>query len=87
MNQGLKVIGVSEKSGEYEGQKYDNFVLHCVYEAENVRGNGVKQIKMKRAVYNQFPAQAGDVIDVMYDQYGKVKQLVTMPEWTAPVKK
>ena len=33
----MKVIGIQEKAGKYEGRDYHNFILHCTKKAD---GNG-----------------------------------------------
>lgn len=80
----MKVIGIQEKAGKYEGRDYHNFILHCTYVAN---GNGslgelTELIKVKAVdvleVFNKPMTSTdwGNLIgkNVKYfcDKYGKV---------------
>ena len=41
-------VGVCQKSGEFQGQKYDNLILFCTFEADGmIGGDACKQFKIK----------------------------------------
>lgn len=82
----LKVIGVTRKSGVYEGNNFDNFTLQCVEDAPVtsgfVAGATVSTVKIKastlRDVFDGLvsaPADwdlvIGQNIRVFCDQYGR----------------
>lgn len=83
----LKVIGVTRKSGVYEGNNYDNFTLQCVEEepvstSGFVVGSTVSTVKIKastlRDVFDGLVATPADwglvigqYIRVFCDQYGR----------------
>jgi len=45
------VLGIARKSGEYEGQRYDNYIFHCAYPAESKESVGqiTEAVKVKRS--------------------------------------
>lgn len=45
----MKVVGVQEKSGEYQGQKYHNYLTHCLKEDDNALGVISEIVKLKYA--------------------------------------
>lgn len=56
----LKIIGVQRKKGVYEGNSYDNVMLHCTettpYSSDNSRliaGYTVERVKVKAHQVNQ----------------------------------
>ena len=91
----MKVVGVGRSSGDYEGYKYDNFVLHCTEVPDDRTFTGLRcvMVKVKASVFLEqvMPLVDGDVsrllgltISVSYDRFGKVQRVDITPE---PVKK
>jgi len=80
----MVVIGIVRKSGEYEGQPYDNFVFHCVYPADlkNSVGNLTEAVKVKYSKItecfgkhltdNDVYSLVGEDLVFGYDKYGHV---------------
>ena len=76
---GLNVIGIVHASGEYNGQKYDNYNLHCTRDAdtgnENEDGVLTEIVKVKASLFSETDINIGDTIDVSYDKYGRIKDI------------
>lgn len=77
----LSVVGIVHAKGEYNGQNYDNYNLHCTRPAndgnENESGCITEIIKVKASLFIESPVSIGDTIDVSYDKYGRIKELST----------
>lgn len=77
----MVVIGIVHASGEYNGQKYDNYNLHCTREADannpNEDGSITEVIKVKASLFDEYGINIGDTIDVSYDKYGRIKEIST----------
>lgn len=84
----MKVIGIQQKTGTYEGRPYDNYVLYCTQDSSR---DGVKVIagtcpdvslKVKASVlYESIPAEKvaallGHDINCYYDQYKNVCKVI-----------
>lgn len=83
----MKIMGVRESKGTYEGYDYYNFKLSCLEPIEPTRGYGHEcvVVKVPHLVFADFLQRAagGDVnkllgleVDVIYDRYGKVTRLL-----------
>lgn len=81
MNAGYKVIGLENKKGVFNEKPYDNVILHCIREKAEMTGQAVDHIKMRRGLYNIFPAQPGDVVQPLYSSTGVLEGLMTLPAW------
>lgn len=73
---GMKVLGISQQEGVYEGRAFNNTYLHCVFNSDKVQGMAVTKVKMATSLFNTQPCKLGDVIDTNCDQYGRVKEIV-----------
>jgi len=83
----MSVIGIARKSGEYEGQQYDNFVFHCAYptELKNSVGQLTEVVKVRRSKIpecfgrdtsdNDVYALVGEDLAFGYDKYGHANQI------------
>lgn len=80
----MKVIGIQEKAGKYEGRDYHNFILHCTKKAD---GNGslgevTELVKIKASdssyIFDKVMTSSdwqnliGKEIKYFCDKYGKV---------------
>ncbi len=78
----LNVVGVVHASGEYQGQKYDNYNLHCTRLADeaNLNEDGVitEIVKVKASLFNESGISIGDNIDVSYNKFGGIKNIVVV---------
>lgn len=76
----LSVVGIVHAQGEYNGQKYDNYNLHCTRPAneqnDNEQGCITEIIKVKATLFSDCDVNIGDNIDVAYDKYGRIKEIV-----------
>ena len=73
----LKVIGIVHASGEYNGQKYDNYNLHCTRspETDNEDGTITEIVKVRASLFDECNIKIDDTIDVAYDKYGRIKEI------------
>jgi len=83
----MNVIGIARKSGEYQGQQYDNFLFHCVYPADlkNSVGKMTEVVKVKNSklpeCFGQFITEddvfalVGEELAFGYDKYQHVNQI------------
>lgn len=82
----MKVMGVKESKGTYEGYDYYNFKLHCLEPIEPTKGQGHEcvVVKVPHLVFSDFVQRAaggniskvlGLEVDVIYDRYGKVTRV------------
>lgn len=79
----MKVIGIQERSGEYQGNKYHNVMIHCTKESDDSYGEITEVIKVKfsnvREVFGKAMSSAdwqnliSKNIFVNYDRYGVVQ--------------
>lgn len=78
----LTVVGIVHAAGEYGGHKYDNFNLHCTREADknNINEDGciTEIIKVKASVFGEYGINIGDSIDVSYDKFGRIKEIIVV---------
>lgn len=75
----LKVVGVVHARGNFNGQEYDNYNLHCVRPADehnkNEDGEITEIVKVKASLFSDYDINIGDSIDVAYDKYGRIKDI------------
>lgn len=81
----MKVIGIQERSGEYQGNKYHNVMIHCTKESDDSYGEITEVIKVKfanvREVFGKAMSAADwqnllhNTIYVNYDRYGIVQSV------------
>ncbi len=73
-----EVIGLQRKKGEYNGQRYDNWVLSVVRPADVAKeevGSICSSIKIK---FSDLPTPpvVGDTVSPVYDRFGRVVGLM-----------
>lgn len=65
----MLVIGIQNKTGEYNGLHYNNYYLHCVdsqYKNQYLVGNVTKIIKIKSDLFQEFlDVNKLQVVDVL----------------------
>jgi len=86
----LKVIGVQDKEGVYQGVNYHNYILHCTRADENAFGVISEQVKVKaNSVSDVFGCcmknadlelLIGKHIRVFYNKYGQVDEIRVLDE-------
>lgn len=86
----MKVIGMVQKHGEYQGREYDNIYLHCVVSDDNALGELTEVVKIKTAEVRDIFGKAmyaadwenllGRSIRVYYGRYGRVDEIRVLDE-------
>lgn len=74
----MRIVGIENKKGEYQGRQYNNYIFHCLEADENVIGKArCMQVKFKPVNLQQIvPLDKleslinKDVVNVFYDKYG-----------------
>lgn len=88
----LRLIGVVRKSGTYEGNDYDNVMLHCINDNPSkpmICGDACEIIKVKarmvREVFgglistdHDWSELIGSSLDVFYDRYGNAQKVTIL---------
>ena len=83
-----KVIGFAHKQGEYNGFKYDNYILHVVTRSVSVTGNAVEQVKVKAPAFGNFLLENGIVdtdligrtVDLHYGRHDALEEIELLGE-------
>lgn len=97
----LTLIGVQRKTGNYEGNAYDNFNLHCMNDSPQtptICGNVCEVVKLKavrvRDAFDGLVANDSDWRDligahirVSYDRYGNAEHIEIVDRQGEGVKK
>lgn len=71
----LTVIGIVHSQGEFNGQAYDNYNIHCVrtgLQDKGEVGQVSSVVKVKASLFVSSPVEVGDTITPYYDRYGRV---------------
>lgn len=84
----MKIIGMAERKGIYEGNDYHNIVFHCVrqFESDNSAGNECKIVKVKASVLEEslgkrltqkemFTLVGKSSIEFYYNEFGSVNRV------------
>lgn len=81
----MKVVGITEKSGEYQGIEYHNIMIHCIKESDDAYGHITEVVKVKfgnvREVFGKAMSAADwqNLVDktvfVNYNRYGTVQSV------------
>ena len=50
----FEIVGLQERSGEYEGRAYNNTIVHVTSTNPNVVGKQTSTIKVKTAVFKNI---------------------------------
>ena len=56
----MRVIGISESKGKYQGFKYHNYIFYCENPVSTVAGIVVERFKIKSNVISNFYERFGD---------------------------
>lgn len=82
----LKIVGIQRKSGEFQGNRYDNIMIHCINDESKppcIAGGVCETLKVKYAdlgaVFgglisndSDFRSLVGMAITPFYDRFGNV---------------
>lgn len=84
----MKIVGITQKKGVYEGHEYDNIMLHCTYEDATGQASGVLTCQHKLKVRNleaifgkkmssvDLEALLGADIQIFYDRFRNVEKII-----------
>lgn len=81
----MTVVGIQEKKGEYNGNAYHNYLLHCLKVDDNSLGQISEIVKVKasnmREVFGrpmdlpELDALIGEEIRCYYDKFGNASEI------------
>lgn len=80
----MKIVGIENKSGEYQGREYNNYVVHALDKDSKVIG-GMKCVNIKFKAsnladicdLNKLDSLVGKEIEaVYYDRYGNASAVI-----------
>lgn len=74
----MVIFGITHREGEFNGQKYDNYMLSCMREADESKGEEgsiAEILKVSKLVFEQSNVSVGQDILPMYDKYGRIVKL------------
>lgn len=82
----MRIVGIEERTGEFEGRQFRFFNLHCLREDDRMIGQRVERVKVPGPVFDAWEMKCGCSRDEMlsvdvdfnYDQYKKVKEIVEL---------
>ncbi len=69
------IIGIEKREGFYEGNAYNNTILHTTYTKESETICGLCSAALKIKTVNCPEVKLGDVVDPLYDKYGNIVHL------------
>lgn len=72
------VVGIVHSKGEYNGNSYDNYNLHCIRDSKpntDEDGHITEVIKVKSDLFLDSSIIIGSIISPFYDKYGRIVQL------------
>ena len=91
----MKIIGVEEKSGNFQGNDYHNIVFHCTEPFKSEKGTGLRteSIKVKYVIISEnlgkpltakeIAAFAGQDANFYYDKFNNVSLVEFLQKETA----
>ena len=92
----MTVVGIQEKKGEYNGNAYHNYLIHCLKDDDNALGQVPETVKVKFASVKEvfgkvmsiadFDALIGCEIRAYYDKFGNATE-VRVIESSEPAEK
>lgn len=78
----MKVIGIIQKKGEYQGREYNNLMIHCIVSDRRAVGELTEVLKVRMAAVDEVFGKrmsdadldelVGKEIRVAYNRYGNV---------------
>lgn len=81
----MKVVGIQEKKGNYQGTEYHNYLIHCLKDDEEAIGQISEVVKVKfvkaKEVFGRvmsaddFNALIGKEIRCYFDCYGVTTEI------------
>lgn len=82
----MRIVGIEERTGEFEGRPFRFFNLHCMRDDDRVIGRRVERVKVPGPVFDAWEMKCGCSpeemlsvdVDFNYDQYKKVKEIVEL---------
>lgn len=86
----MKIVGMIQKKGTYEGYDYNKLNIHCTYQDSNGKAAGVltcihkikvqdiERIFGKKYSEKELEALVGKDIEVYYDQWRNVERIIVL---------
>lgn len=81
----MKVVGIAEKKGEYQGTAYHNYMIHCLKDDDEALGQISEVLKVKVAKVKEVfgrPMEYYDLDDLIgaeircyYDKFGAPSEI------------
>ena len=81
----MKVVGIQEKKGNYQGTDYHNYLIHCLKDDEEALGQISEVVKVKYAKAKEVFGRVmsahdlneliGKEIRCYYDRYGAATEI------------
>lgn len=71
----FEIVGIENVSGVYEGCQYSGTRFHCMYTKKNTDGYAVTSVYCKSSILADVTIQIGDVVEFLYDSFGKVAHI------------
>ena len=91
----MKVIGVTDSSGNYQGNDYHNIIFHCTEPFDNDKSTGLRteSFKVKYTIIaeiigkpltsKEFAAFVGQEVNFYYDKFNHVNLVQFVQKETA----
>lgn len=81
----MTVVGIQEKKGEYNGNAYHNYLIHCLKDDDNALGQVSEIVKVKFASVKEvfgkpmslpeLDSLIGEDIRCYYDKFGNATEI------------
>lgn len=82
----MTVVGIQEKKGNYQGNDYHNYLIHCLKDDGDALGQVTEVLKVKVAKSKEVFGKTVDITDLdeligkdircHYDRYGAVSEIL-----------
>ena len=91
----MKIVGVTNSSGNYQGNDYDNIILHCTEPFNNEKSTGLRteSFKIKHSIMaeifgksltsKELAAFVGQEANFFYDKFNHVNLVQLVQRETA----
>ena len=75
----MVICGIAHREGEYNGQKYNNYMLHCLRNADEGKGEIGQISEVLKVSSSVFEGLVGIDVGVnvlpLYDKFGRIIDL------------
>lgn len=72
-----EVVGLERRKGEYQGQSYDNMMVHCIRPCDTSKDEEGSITEILKIKFELFDADivVGSKVDPVYDRYGRIRSI------------